>query len=96
MAPVLFLFLMIACAETLDIVWRQHEIPILGIMTARGDNMIDEKICSHTPTMFKLTKLTTYEILQCLYVDDSAFPFGTRGNLERGMKLIIQVRVNPN
>ena len=57
-------------------------------MTAKGINMIDGKICSHTPTMFKSTKLTAYEIIQCLYVDDGAFPFSTRGDLQRGMDLI--------
>ena len=57
-------------------------------MMANGDNMIDGKICSHTPTMFKSTKLTAYDILQCLYVDDGAFPFDTRGNLQKGMDLI--------
>ena len=88
MAPVLFLFLMTAFAETLEIVWRQQEISIVSVMTAKGDNMIDGKICSHTPTMFKSTKLTAYEILQCLYVDDGAFPFGTRGDLQRGIDLI--------
>ena len=85
MAPVLFFFLVMAFAETLEIVSMQQEIPIVSIMTARGNNMIDGKIFSHTLTMFKLTKLTAYEILQCLYVDDSAFLFGTRGNLQRGM-----------
>ncbi len=90
MAPVLFLFLMTAFAETLEIVWRQQEIPIVSVMTAKGDNMIDGKICSHTLTMFKSTKLTAYEILQCLYVDDGAFPFGTRGDLQRGMDLTYQ------
>ena len=33
-------------------------------------------------------KLTAYEILQCLYVNDGAFPFGTREDLLRGMELI--------
>jgi hypothetical protein len=55
---------------------------------AKGDNMIDGKICSHAPTIFKLTKLTAYEILQCLYVDDGAFLFNTSGDLLRGMELI--------
>jgi hypothetical protein len=88
MAPVLFLFLMTAFAETLETVWMQQEIPILSVVTARDDNLFDGKICSHTPTMFNSTKLTAYEILQCLYVDDGAFPFGTRGDLEKGMELI--------
>ena len=38
--------------------------------------------------MFASKKLTAYEILQCLYVDDGAFPFGTREDLKNGMELI--------
>jgi hypothetical protein len=52
MAPVLFLFLMTAFAETLKIVWKQQDIPVLSVMTAAGDDLIDGKICSHTPAMF--------------------------------------------
>ena len=88
MAPVLFLFLMTAFAETLEIVWKQQEIPVISVMTATGDNMTDWRICSHTPTMFKSKNLTANEILQCLYVDDGAFPFDTRDDLQKGMNLI--------
>ena len=38
--------------------------------------------------MKRIKKLTAYEILQCLYVDDGAFPFGTRVDLQHGMELI--------
>ena len=40
--------------------------------------------------MFTSMKLTAYDILQCLYVDDDdgAFPFGLRNNLKSGMELI--------
>jgi hypothetical protein len=41
MAPVLFLFLMTAFAETLEIVWREKEIPILSVMMASDDNLIN-------------------------------------------------------
>jgi hypothetical protein len=88
MAPVLFLFLMTAFAETLEIVWREQGIPVLKVMTASADDMIKGKICSHTPTMFAAKALTAYEILQCLYVDDGAFPFESREDLIRGMNLI--------
>ena len=88
MDPVLFLFLMTAFAETLEIVWREQDIPILKVMTASNTTMIEGKICSHTPKMFNAKTLTAYEILQCLYVDDGAFPFETRENLKRGMELI--------
>ena len=59
-------------------------------MTAANNNLIDGNICSHTPAMFASNKLTAYEILQCLYVDDGAFPFGTREDLKNGMELIYQ------
>ncbi len=49
MAPVLFLFLMTAFAETLKIVWREKEIPILSVMSASDDNLINgKKLQSHT------------------------------------------------
>ena len=88
MAPVLFLFLMTAFAKTLEIVWREQAIPILRVMTTSDYNMIKCKICSHTPAMFTSKTLTAYEILQCLHVDDIAFPFGSREDLEHGMELI--------
>jgi len=88
MAPVLFLFLMTAFAQTLELEWKTVGIPILSIMTASDEHLADGKICSHTPKMSKSKKLITYEILQCLYVDDGAFPFGTREDMQRGMELI--------
>ncbi len=86
MAPVLFLFLMTAFAQTLELKWKKSVIPILSVMTAGNEHLADGKICSHTPKMVKSKKLTTYEILQCLYVDDGAFPFGTREDMQRGME----------
>ncbi len=88
MAPVLFLFLMTAFAETLKLVWKQMDIPILSVMTTADKNLANGKICGHTPAIFKLKKLTAYGILQCLYVDGNAFPFGTREDLRQGMELI--------
>jgi hypothetical protein len=88
MAPVLFLFLMTAFAKTLEVVWKEKEIPILSVMMASDDNLINGKICSHTPAMFTSKTLTVYEILQCLYVNNGAFPFGTRDDLVKGMELI--------
>ncbi len=70
MAPVLFLFLMTAFAQTLELEWKKIGIPILSVMTAGNEHLADGKICSHPPKMVKSKKLTTYEILQCLYVND--------------------------
>ncbi len=66
MAPVLFLFLMTAFSKTLKLVWKQHNIPILRVMMATGENIINGKICSHTSAMVCSKKLTVFEILQCL------------------------------
>jgi hypothetical protein len=88
MVPILFLFLLMAFTKTLELLWKQHNIPILSVMTATGDNIINGKICSHSPAMFCSKKLTAFEILQCLYVDDGAFPFKLQEDLQQGMELI--------
>jgi hypothetical protein len=87
-APVLFLILVTAFTETLEMVWREQEIFILSVMTASKDNLINGKICSHTPAMSTLKTLTAYKNLQSLYFDDSAFLFGMREDLKKGMKLV--------
>jgi hypothetical protein len=79
---------MTAFAQTLELEWKTAGIPILSIMTAGDEHLADEKICSRTPKMPKSKELITFEILQCLYVDDGAFPFGTREDMQRGMELI--------
>jgi hypothetical protein len=76
MAPVLFLFLMTAFAKTLELVWKERDIPILRVMTTANEHIAEGKICSHTPTMFKSKKLTAYEILQCLYGTTAPFHSG--------------------
>ena len=63
-------------------------------MTTSNDNMIKGKICSHTPAMFTSKTLTAYEILQCLYIDDSAFPFGSREDLKWGMELVFHLEMH--
>jgi hypothetical protein len=89
MAPVLFLFIMTQHLQKLLRLSGGSKIfPILSILTASDDNLINGKICSHTPAMFTSKKLTAYKILLCLYVDDGAFLFGTREDLKKGMKLI--------
>ena len=78
---------MTAFAETLKIVWREQAIPILKVMTASDNNLINGKICSHTP-IFTSKKLTAYEIMKFLYIDDGTFLFGSREDLKHGMELI--------
>jgi len=58
--------------------------------TASDKTLVDGRICSHTPAMFTPKNPTSYEILQYLYVDDGAFPFGTWRDLQQWMELIHQ------
>jgi len=53
MAPVLFLLLMTAFVETLELVWKDENIPILSVMTAADEHFAEGRICSHTPAMFR-------------------------------------------
>jgi hypothetical protein len=88
MAPVLFLFMMKAFAESLEVVWKQKKLPVLKVMTTNADAIEDGQVCSHTQAMYKSNSLNMFEILQCLYVDDRAFPFKTREDIIQGMNLI--------
>ena len=88
MAPVLFLFLMTAFAETLELEWKREKIEVVTAMIAADDDIGKGQLCSHTPKMFRSKILRAYEIFQCLYVDDGAFPFDTRESLSRGMTLV--------
>ena len=43
MAPVLFLFLMMAFAKTLELVWKERDIPILCVMTTANEHKSGRK-----------------------------------------------------
>jgi hypothetical protein len=88
MAPVLFLFLMTAFAETLELEWKREKIEVVTAMIAADDDVGKGQLCSHTPKLFHSKILSAYEIFQCFYVDDGAFPFDTRESLSQGMTLV--------
>ena len=88
MAPVLFLFLKSAAAETLESAWQQAGIEVLT-MAHTPDNELDTGcVRGHTLRMYTSRKLTAYEIYQFLYVDDGAFPFPTHDALIKGITLV--------
>ncbi len=70
MAPVLFLFLMTAFAETLEIEWQKQNIKVCTVMTSGDEHIGRGQLSSHTPKMFSSKLLTAYKIFQCLYVDN--------------------------
>jgi len=92
MAPVLFLFLMSAFAETLEEEWKRHEIEVVTVGTTSSVDLEEGKgvIKSHAPDQYKSKHLTAFEIIQCLYVDDGAFIFSSRSEMSKGLELVYQ------
>ena len=90
MAPVLFLFLMSAFAETLEVAWKEAGIEVCTVRSVTGTKLAagNGKIRGHSPKEYLAHNLTAVEIFQCLYVDDGAFIFSSRDNLIRGIDLI--------
>jgi hypothetical protein len=77
MAPVVFLFLMSAFAETLESEWKNAGIDICTVCSITGSALAagKGKLWGHYPKEYHSQSLTAVEILQCLYVDDGAFIF---------------------
>ncbi|KAL7552342.1 hypothetical protein ACHAWF_015574 [Thalassiosira exigua] len=90
MAPVLFLFLMTAFAESLEVVWKRNNIEGVTLKSVAEDDFAQGKgaIKSHTIAQYQARPLTAVEIIQCLYVDDGAFVFQSRNGIEKGANLI--------
>jgi hypothetical protein len=88
MAPVLFLFLMSAVAETLEAAWKQAGIEVLTVAHTPANELNTGCVRGHTPRMYTSHKLTAYEICQLLYVNDGAFPFPTQDALIKGLALM--------
>ena len=90
MAPVLFLFLMSAFAETLEVAWKEAGIDVCTVRSVTGTRLTagNGKIRGHSPKEYLAHDLTAIEIFQCLYVDDGAFIFSSRDNLTQGISLI--------
>ena len=92
MAPVLFLFLMSAFAESLDAIWEENGLEKVELKRPSKEDFENGKgiIKSHKPSQYKSSKLKTTKVIQCLYVDDGVFLFKTRQQLIAGMKLVHQ------
>ncbi len=90
MAPVLFLFLMSAFAETLEAEWKQAGIEICTVQSFVGQPLTSGKgkLRGHLPKEYLSRELTAVEILQCLYVDDGAFISKLQDDMMRGLTLL--------
>jgi hypothetical protein len=90
MAPVLFLFLMSAFAETLEAKWKNAEIEFCTVRSYVGKKLKsgEGKLQGHLSKEYMARTLTDVEILQCLYVNDSAFIFASRADMTQGLALV--------
>jgi hypothetical protein len=90
MAPVLFLFLMFAFAETLEIEWKAAKIDVCTVRSIVGRKLAlgEGKIRGHLSKEYMSRVLTAVEIFQCLYVDDEAFIFLSWASMTRGLALV--------
>ena len=92
MAPVLFLFLMNAFADSLEKIWEDKGLKKVQVQHVSDDDFEDGKrniaVKSHVESQFGSKKLETLTVYQCLYVDDGAFPFESREQLKLGTQVI--------
>jgi hypothetical protein len=90
MAPVLFLFLMSAFAETLEAERKNARIGVCTVRLFVGQKLAsgEGKLRGHLPKEYLARTLTAVKILQCLYVDDGAFIFASCANMTQGLALI--------
>ena len=89
MSPVLFLFVMAAFAETLEIEWEKENIPKVEFHHTPFQQIAQGQLISHPAN--KLSNGEIFEIIQTLFVDDGAFVFESRNDLARGLELIQKV-----
>ena len=85
-APVLFLFLMMAFAETIEQEWDRHNIKKLEYHRHNNSPHSIGRLTSHPAKTFSQGML--FEIFCMLYVDDGAFAFVSRRDLEIGATLV--------
>jgi hypothetical protein len=87
MAPVLFLFLMSAFAETLETGRKNAWIGVCTVQSVIGEKLLagKGKLRGHLSKDYLSQRLIAVEILQCLYVDDGVFIFASRTDSEKGL-----------
>ncbi len=90
MAPILFLFLMSAFAETLESEWKNARIAACTVRSVVGSKLAAGKgrVQGHSPKEYLSPQLTAVEILQWLYVDNGTFIFSSCEDMARGLALI--------
>ena len=86
MSPVLFLLLMMAFYKTLEDEWTALGLSKAQFARKYNSPRSTGQLVSHQPGNFSSGKL--FNLLCMLYVDDGAFVFESRTNIERGITLL--------
>jgi hypothetical protein len=84
MAPVLFIILMQAMAETLEDEWKTANIQSVDLRHFKDT----PKHCGRMHGQAWKAKGTTFKLNNILYVDDGAFIFNTRSNMIMGAEIL--------
>ena len=90
MAPVLFLFLVMAFAETLEKEWDKAKLTKPRFSRHDVSPHTSAQLTAHSLSKPNSPSITRFHLFCMLYVDDGAFTFVSRRELERGAKLIFQ------
>ena len=86
MAPVLFLFLMMAFAETLEVEWTALRLRKSQFVRKDNSPRSTGKLVSHRPGTFSSGIL--FDLFCMLYVDNGAFVFEFRTDIKKGITLL--------
>jgi hypothetical protein len=84
MAPVLFIVLMQAMAETLEDKWKAADIQTVDLSHFKDT----QKHRGRMHGQDWKAKGTTFKLNNILYVDDGVFVYNTKGNMIKGAKIL--------
>ena len=89
MSPVLFLFVMSAFSEALDVAWSDANIERVTFRKVNDDSLITNgQLISHSPKT--LNKGVCFEVKEVYFVDDGAFVCPDRESVEAAVPVINQ------
>ena len=88
MAPVLFLFMVMAFAKTLETEWIKEDIKMINLWQHMHSPHDVGKLTGQKKNKFE--QGTLLALFCVLYVDDGTFTFEDRDQLTRGLNLIYQ------
>ena len=87
-APVLFLFIMMVFAETIEKEWVRNDLKMIKFKQHSNSPQSSGRTTSHPAKTFSLG--TLFQIFCMLYVDDGEFSFETRKDMETGYNLVFK------